>query len=178
MARIKNFPLKATQTRKRVQKYRKLRKLRKMYDRLGFEPNLANNIGDLNSNTTSEEFSNNTFSLNDEMRLWATEHRITKAAINDLLSILITAGFSYLPKDSRTLMETPKKVEIYPLGSGKMWYYGLKKCLNYVFTKVRHDISIHLDFNFDGMQLFNSSKLTFWPMLAAIQGTYNIIILL
>lgn len=173
MARIRNFSQKATKTRKRVQKYRKLKKLKENLENIDFVSNVDQYVDDSNGQNF-EYFNNDTkseqFCIKKKIRLWVTEHRITKAAVNELLAILTLAGFSHLPKDSRTLLQTPKIVDIKPLSSGKMWYYGLETCLRGVLSNVKSDHLIHLDFNFDGMQLFNSSKLTFWPMLTSIQG--------
>lgn len=179
MTRIKNFTLKASKTRKRVQKFRKLKKLRETYERQYIEHDIEFNCDDSSNDfdRTNESFQSNSFCLKEKLSVWAVQHRITKSAVNDLLSILIMAGFSFLPKDSRTLLRTPQQVEIKPLSSGKLWYYGTENCLLNILSKVDKSYTIHLDFNFDGMQLFNSSKLTFWPMLASIQGDCNQFIL-
>lgn len=91
-------------------------------------------------------------------------------ALNDLLSLLITAGFCYLPKDSRTLMKTPTHVDIRNLSQGQMWYRGISLCLFQIFQKLDSDISIYLDFNFDGVPLFESSSKCFWPIIGSVRG--------
>lgn len=106
----------------------------------------------------------------EELKCWAVKHCITKRALNDLLSILIVYGFSFLPKDSRTFMKTPVNVEIRELSHGKLWYHGIRKYLELIFYNVQSDIIINLDFNFDGVDLFNSSKTCFWPIIASIRG--------
>lgn len=108
--------------------------------------------------------------FNDQLRYWAVNHRITARAINDLLRILILAGFSSLPKDSRTFMRTPRSLEIIACSNGKMWYNGLKKNIETLFFNVNRHMTLTLDFNFDGLPVFKSSNLQFWPLLAAIQG--------
>ena len=82
-------------------------------------------------------------------------------ALNDLLSILVVYGFSFSPKDSRTLMKTPVNVDIRELSKGKLWYYGIKSHLQLIFQNICSDIKLTLDFNFDGVELFNSSKKCF-----------------
>lgn len=110
MARIKNFSLKATQTRKRVQRHRKLKKLRTYFENIHFESDLDDLnqpdhvFGYFDNDTNSKSLPNSTFCIKDELRLWVTQRHIAKAAVNDLLTVLINAGFTYLPKDSRTLM--------------------------------------------------------------------------
>lgn len=124
-----------------------------------------------NDNTNSENQSDEDFQHS--LKEWAVKHRITKMALNDLLSILITAGFCYLPKDSRTLMKTPTHVEICNLSSGQMWYRGISFSLFQIFQNLRNDISIYLDFNFDGVPLFDSSSKCFWPIIVSIRGDFK-----
>lgn len=109
----------------------------------------------------------------DKLRLWASNHNISGEAINGLLVILIWAGFTFLPKDSRTLKKTPPKVPIDILSNGKLFYYGLGKCLVKVLASAYHHIdSITLNFNFDGFPVAKSSSSQFWPILAAIKGDF------
>lgn len=100
MTRITNFSLKAVKTRKRVQKFRKLKKLREAYERQFIEDDIELNCGDsLNGfDRASDSLPSSSFCLKEKLRIWAVQHRITKSAVNDLLSILIIAGFAFLPK--------------------------------------------------------------------------------
>lgn len=109
---------------------------------------------------------------------WSVKHCVTKRALNALLTILIIYGFNFLPKDSRTRMKTPTTIDIRALSKGQMWYHGLQKNLHSIFNKVRRSgialsSTIHLDFNFDGVELFNSSKKCFWPIIASIRGIFE-----
>lgn len=62
----------------------------------------------------STEFSN-------KLRFWAKTHKITDAAINDLLSILIADGMTFLPADSKTFMTAPAtKVDMPTVSTGKL----------------------------------------------------------
>lgn len=107
----------------------------------------------------------------DRLRLWASNHNVSGEAINGLLTILIWAGFSFLPKDCRTLKKNPPKVSIDILTNGKLFYYGLKKCLIHVLTTAHEHIdSITLNFNFDGLPISKSSASQFWPILASVKG--------
>lgn len=106
----------------------------------------------------------------DRLRFWAIHHRITQSALSDLLKILIFGGLIFLPKDSRTFMKTPQKVDITKLSHGKQWYYGIQKCLQNVMPFICRNESITLDFSFDGLPIFKSSNLQFWPMLFSLQG--------
>lgn len=161
----------------RVQKYRRIQRQKAMYEEQvvqrirTYDEMRGNKVSSeeiaVNSNLSAEEFD-----LRDNLKAWAGKHHITHMAIKDLLQILRAAGFNSMCKDSRTLMHTPVCVNIRPLSDGKLWYRGLYNCLEDVFFEINHEISITLDFNFDGLPLFSSSKLQFWPILSSIQGAY------
>lgn len=188
MARIKNVTRKGTMSRERVRKYRKLRTLRNAYKsaveieiQRRDNIDLNNEVADTGSSDPSYPGANSDsmymynekmIDFNEKLKLWAVKHCITKRAINDLLSILIIFGFDFLPKDSRTLMKTPKNVDIRELSKGQLWYYGIKNYLEAIFHNNKSHITVTLDFNFDGVALFNSSKKCFWPIIASIRGKY------
>lgn len=114
------------------------------------------------------------FNLSSHLRTWAIEKNINKRALTALLKILRSAGFTSLPKDSRTLLETPRKVEIVDLAGGKYWHNGLKHCLTQVFSKLSSNLCVELNINIDGLPLFKSSPVTFWPILANVYGKKKI----
>lgn len=178
-SRIRNFTIKAAMARARVRRFRQRLALKKSYrNAVESEIQKRKNIDDREINpppiiTDSE----NTHSSNEDMldlkekiKCWAVKHCITKRAINDLLSILILFGFDLLPRDSRTLMKTPKHVDIRDLSNGQLWYHGITKYLELLFHKIQNDIIINLDFNFDGVEISNSSKKCFWPIISSIRG--------
>lgn len=105
-----------------------------------------------------------------ELRDWANSYHISKRAINSLLSILHSNGIGNLPKNYRTLKETPLNIEIINIAGGKLWYNGVSKCLKTKFSTLSQNLRISLNFNIDGLPLFNSSKVCFWPILASIFG--------
>lgn len=169
--------LKSKQIRKRVQKSRKLKKIKVAYER-EVQSHL-NEISNGDNQQTDEFFASededSILDLADVLRSWAVTHRIKHVAINSLLKILRTSGLPLLPKDCRTLLKTPQSVDIKPLGNGSIWYYTIRKCLEHTFSNTNRDLEITLNFNFDGMPLFNSSQQEFWPMLASIRGNNRIL---
>lgn len=181
MARIKSFDHKAIRNRARVKKHRYFRKLRlihekKINEQLHSEKNMlidkvfddcSGENEDLSSPDKGEE-------IKDKIRYWAVQRGIAKTALNDLLSILIFGGFTFLPRDSRTLMSTPNTVPIEMLSNGKMWYCGITKCVKHVFSSIQRNVSITLDFNFDGLPIAKSSNKQFWPILSSISGKKSI----
>ena len=49
--------------------------------------------------------------LQSELAVWATTNKCTRDCINQLLDILSRNGHNNLPKDSRTLLRTPRRVD-------------------------------------------------------------------
>lgn len=181
MAIIKRFTSGAQKNRERVRKHREKKKIRFQHEKeVQFRLKQLFSKSDVcsNSNILTEDVDKQQPTVGfDEMtdfveklKFWAINHRITARAISNLLLILIGVGFTSLPKDSRTFMRTPVNLPIQLLSNGKLWYQGLTNCIRKVFAHLRDDISITLNFNFDGLPVFNSSNLQFWPILAAIRG--------
>lgn len=110
--------------------------------------------------------------IEDNLRVWANEHRISKRALNGLLSVLRSNGISSLPKNYRTLQETPVNIEIVRTAGGQLFHNGLRNCITNIFSTVTRDITINLKFNIDGLPLYKSSKISFWPILASIAGMW------
>lgn len=114
------------------------------------------------------------FSLKDELRTWALKYQITHCALNNLLTILSKKGFGFLPVDSRTLLETPKAVDVREMGKGQFWYNGVEKCLNELIQlympNLRTPVTLVLKFNIDGLPISKSSKYQFWPILMLVEN--------
>lgn len=113
-------------------------------------------------------------SLPKKLRSWAIEYHIKQRALSALLKILFSFGMTMLPRDSRALLKTPRFVEIEKRANGDYWYNGLSKCLKTIFAKLGTNLHIELNFNIDGLPLFKSSPITFWPILANVHGFPNI----
>lgn len=71
--------------------------------------------------TTSGVLNGEKMSSQEKLRQWALKYNITKRAVSDLLKILISVGLTWLPKDSRTLLFTPRNIELVTLSKGKFW---------------------------------------------------------
>lgn len=108
-----------------------------------------------------------------KIRDWANMHRISKRAIDDLLCVLISSGIDSVPKNHRTLQKTPTNIVITDVSGGQFWYNGLGKCIAQIFYNLDRDIRISLNFNIDGLPLYKSSSITFYPILASIHGTHS-----
>lgn len=185
MVKIRNFDKKSEMNRQRVRKFREKQNKRLLHERQVQERirissrNADRNVRDKSTDNISESNNENTHESMDDsidfkekLMCWSVKHCVTKRALNDLLSILIVFGFN-LPKDSRTLMKTPVHVDIRELSKGYLWYHGISKYLQLIFQKIcNSNLSIRLDFNFDGVEIFNSSKKCFWPIIASIRGKH------
>lgn len=121
MARAEKKSRNANQVRNRVKFHRRLRSI------LERENQLTNVNCHQNKNIDQEKLKqerteNETIASNERLRRWALKYNISKRAISELLTILISLGMNWLPKDSRTLLSTPRYVEMSNLTNGKLWY--------------------------------------------------------
>lgn len=194
MARVKKYDCKAILNRIRVRRCRLKKQL--LDDNYG-EKKICQQFR-ISTQLRVNEDSNT--SLRDKLKMWASNHRVTSRAINDLLTILnssgefylfnfiiiirrmnsrskyfvhsrmFVSGFVNLPNDYRTLLNTPRSVEITSVGGGRLWYNGIEKNLRIVFSNLKEDKSIALTFNVDGLPLFKNSKRCFWPILATVHS--------
>lgn len=116
------------------------------------------------SDTESEQCQ----TLQEGLAIWATKNKITRASLNELLSLLRQHGNS-LPKDARTLLKTPRQVFCNTKCGGQYTYFGLETSITRVLQNNAHFVVennvIELIVNVDGVPLFKSSNSQFWPIL-------------
>lgn len=168
MAKKKNNRKQPIPNYLRARMFRNRKKLREERQRQLNNNDLSiTNYGENNSSTFNEASS-----LKIKLRDWANSFFVSKRAIDGLLTILNSYGIDSLPKNHRTLLATPINIEYSDIAGGTIWYNGLQKCLIQIFSTLDRDISISLNFNIDGLPLYNSSKISFWPILASIHGMY------
>lgn len=101
---------------------------------------------------------------------WALGCNIKRNSVTKLLKILKVNGMPFLPKDSRTLLHTPRSVAIEHRAGGKYWHNGLRNCLVPIFSQLNKSLTIDLTINTDGLPLFRSSSVEFWPILGNVYG--------
>lgn len=102
---------------------------------------------------------------------WAVTNNQTHKSLNDLLKIFRKHGHNELPKDSRTLLCTPKVVERQAKCNGEYIYYGLETGLRRTLLQCPDSTDhIAVTINVDGVPLFKSSAAQCWPMLAKVDG--------
>lgn len=106
---------------------------------------------------------------------WKVKYKIASVAMNSLLSFLRINGLNYLPKDSRTLMQTPVTREVVDMPLRKYIHVGLKNGIDYVLSIITHieleDNLLLLDINIDGLPISKSSNISLWLILGQIHNT-------
>ena len=111
--------------------------------------------------------------IGNDLREWSTRHQITNRSLNELLQILRDHGH-VLPKDARTLLDTPQVIDSHSKCNGQYIYYGLEGGISRVLSqndafRQQHS-TVSLDVNIDGLPIFKSSKVQFWPILVTFSN--------
>lgn len=104
------------------------------------------------------------------LKKWAMRG-VAHRKVDELLAGLRSLH-SFLPKSHKTLLQTPRKVELQRNGRGLMWYKGIIANLNQRVTDdylLKHK-EIIIDVNIDGLALFKSTDDNFWPILGCLIG--------
>lgn len=115
---------------------------------------------------------NHSDSLEDTLKKWAFKHKITHAALRDLLTGLISHGHQNLPKDPRTLLQTPRSAKIVPMGSGEFCSFNLKDIICQQIEKFNISSSdLKLTLNVDGLPIFKSSSFSLWLLCGYLDET-------
>ncbi len=115
---------------------------------------------------------------------WALKNNITHIALRELLGFLrVHDQFSELPKDSRTLLKTPKYVVKTIVSGGECIYFDLAKKISeriqvgYVESKVplvsnfnrpSSTRVISIAVGIDGIPITRSTNKQFWPILCSV----------
>lgn len=108
------------------------------------------------------------------LKQWSISHKITQSALSDLLKVLNQHScFSHLPQDARSFLATPRTTVVKRVDPGQYVHFGLKSTLSKLLDQ--HRVShVELQFNIDGLPLFKSSSMQFWPILCSILGFKNV----
>jgi hypothetical protein len=113
-------------------------------------------------------------SIRVELASWATKHDCRKAGVDSLLAILRRKGLD-LPKDQRTLLDTPRTVQTEDKCGGSYTYFGLETAITKVLNSANEEhvkdlVKIELLVNVDGVPIFKSSGTQFWPVLCCFNN--------
>lgn len=110
--------------------------------------------------------------LETDLACWANSSGISRNNLTQLLKILNKNGISGLPTDARTLLKTPRNVAVADKCGGSYYYFGMSHVIEeYCVQQSVNDVQ--LLFNIDGLPLFNSTNVQFWPILCGIVTKVN-----
>jgi hypothetical protein len=97
-----------------------------------------------------------------QLRDIIVKHKLTRSATNDLLKLLKQQqNFEYFPFDARSILATPRKINIRELEPGLYSHFGLEKQLIRLLA-TKSFSNIRLQFNIDGIPISKSSGQQFW----------------
>jgi hypothetical protein len=119
-------------------------------------------------------------SLTEKLRLWVNENRVSQTATNRLLMLLVQYH-PELPRHQRTLLRTATDIDDDKVAGGDFSYLSLRRVLPAVLKKARvtaqrlHDsnIEVKIQFNVDGVPVFNSVNYSMWPILGAVVSPFK-----
>lgn len=112
--------------------------------------------------------------LNEDLAEFMISENLTRDASNRLLHLLRQHGHSNLPKDCRTLKRTPREVHVTNKCGGQYVYLGVRKCLEMADPCDAFELII----NVDGIPVFKSSNVQFWPILCMVNSMQPMIVAL
>ncbi len=123
----------------------------------------------LTSDSDNALSSDDDLSFNEKLADWASSTHQTRDAVNALLLILRQSGHD-LPKDTRTLLQTPRNLNVLEKCGGQYIYFGLEDFFNRHIKYLDEQNNLfQLDINVDGLPIAKSSGKQFWPILAKLR---------
>jgi hypothetical protein len=118
----------------------------------------------------------------DELAHWAKYHNIKHVALNDLLKLVREwLSKDCFPKDSRTLLKTPRNVNLTEIGGGQLYHFGIANCVRQallsgtrIFVLPDHthfdglENLITITIGIDGLPISKKSNFQFWPIMCCV----------
>ena len=129
--------------------------------------------GDLSDATISDEAtsSDDCSSVVKQLAEWTTQFNISQAALSAVLQIFRSANVD-VPKDARTVMNTPQTVSVSSVAGGSYFYFGIGSSIRSRMNDADELLcgsEVNLNINIDGLPLSRSSSVQFWPILGTLQ---------
>lgn len=127
----------------------------------------------------------NDMSLLEALRKWVVEHNVSHGAVRNLLTIL-KPRLNFLPSDPRTLLRTPRQLNVKEISGGQYVHFGLLPRLHYKIScsreEFKSDLSplglqlqqklssplLSVSVGIDGIPITNSNTKSFWPILGKL----------
>ena len=110
--------------------------------------------------------------LAEDLAKWANNFRVKHNALDDLPTILKSAGHPNLPSSARTLLRTARTITVQSKSGMEYLYFPLseeikKNVARYPCSVTENLNALELSFNIDGLPLFKSSQESLWPVLCS-----------
>jgi len=113
--------------------------------------------------------------IDEQLRLWVNHNRISQTAVHQLLKIL-SPHHPELPRHQRTLLRTATDISLEKVAGGDYAYISLCRVLPTILRKAgltpQHLMNcnnqLKLQFNVDGVPVFNSINYSIWPILSSV----------
>lgn len=155
--------------------------------------NPENNLNRFSNDKPVDTFSqcnnleqDDSFTLESQLGAWAVKNNVTHNSLSELLKIIGPFVEYPLPLSAKSLLSTPKSVNIVQIDGGKYYFFGVKKFIvdtlennlvkNFYFpvsTSNNSDL-ITLTLSTDGIPICKSSSITLWPLLVRIDQVMHI----
>lgn len=132
--------------------------------------NIEETEGDICSSESEYEYKfKKQETFRESIKIWALKNKITHVALNEVSVIINELIPGILPRDSRTVLRTPKEITIKNIEGGQYWHNGVAKPLQKILENwIDAPDIISLNINVDGLPIFKSSSNEFWPILCNI----------
>ena len=118
----------------------------------------------------SEETAN---TLCDDLAKWATVFRVSQSAVTALLKTLKRHDVEGLPASARTLLKTPRDIEVQQLTGGQYYHFGIEASIDYALLQCDVNLEaggvLQLQINIDGLPINNSNNDHLWPILGIVE---------
>lgn len=134
----------------------------------------TNEVTNIIHSFTSNNLVDDSSSFVSWLQEWALRNRISHVALNELLTP-IKPKYPTLPLDARSLLKTPRKINVQNVRPGQYYHFGLSNCIMQLLSRysVKHLQCIKVNINIDGLPLFKSSSSQVYPILCNLVENYN-----
>jgi len=108
---------------------------------------------------------------------WTLDGGVSMCKVDNLLKRLKVVHPN-LPLSYKTLVQTPKTIEVVNCMNGEMWYFGITPHLQRLLSQeyfLSHN-NVQIDVNIDSLPIFNNSKTNFIPILGRLVDCQEIFI--
>ena len=104
-----------------------------------------------------------------DLKYWCIKYNVSHSSFKDLLKIL--SKHHNLPSDPRTVLGT-KSIEQKTIGEGSFIYLGLQSQIIANYPSSDHVQVVKLDINIDGVPIYKSTGISFWPILCSVSNSF------